>query len=212
VIKVKICGITNYDDAAMAVNLGADALGFIFAPASPRKIEPAAAAEIIRRLPPFIKSVGVFVNEDINKIRDIADYCGLDCIQLHGDETLEMCESLMPRTIRAIRMKDDTDTSQLQVYRGKTRALLLDTYSKKMSGGTGKTFNWDKAVEINALGLPVILAGGLTPSNIEEAIKKVRPYGVDINSGIEKSPGIKDHELMKGLFQNIGKEKKGRSK
>lgn len=203
-VKVKICGITNYDDAAMAVSLGADALGFIFAQASPRKIEPAKAADIIRRLPPFIKSVGVFVNEDINKIRDIADYCGLDCIQLHGDETPETCETLMPRTIKAIRVKNDFDASRLLSYSGKVRALLLDTYSEKAAGGTGKTFNWDKALEIKTLGLPVILAGGLTTSNIAEAIRKVRPYGVDINSGIEKSPGIKDHELMKEMFFNIG--------
>lgn len=208
-IKVKICGITNYDDADMAVSLGADALGFIFAPASPRKIEPATAAEIIKRLPPFIKTVGVFVNEDIEKIKDISAYCGLDAIQLHGDETPEACETLMPRTIKAIRVKDDTDLSKLQAYMGKVRALLLDTYSEKAAGGTGKTFNWDKAIEIKTLGLPVILAGGLTPSNIEEAIKKVRPYGVDINSGIEKSQGIKDHGLMKELFLNIGREKIG---
>jgi phosphoribosylanthranilate isomerase len=203
VLKVKICGITNYDDAAMAVSLGADALGFIFAPVSPRKIEPASALEIIGRLPPFIKSVGVFVNEDINKIRDITSYCGLDIIQLHGDETPEICESLMPRAVKAIRVKDDTDISQLKAYRGKIRAFLLDTYSEKAAGGTGKTFNWDKAVEIKTLGLPVILAGGLIPSNIEAAIKKVRPYGIDINSGIEKSPGIKDHRLMKELFEKI---------
>lgn len=208
-LKVKICGITNYDDAAMAVSLGADALGFIFVPASPRQIEPAIAADIIRRLPPFIKSTGVFVNEDISVIKDIIDYCGLDIIQLHGDEAPAMCESLMPRTIKAIRVKNDTDTSQLEAYIGKVRAFLLDTYSEKATGGTGKTFNWDKAIEINALGLPVILAGGLKPSNIEEAIRKVRPYGVDINSGIEKSPGKKDHELMKELFLNIGREKIG---
>ncbi len=202
-VKVKICGITNYDDAAMAVSLGAHALGFIFASMSPRKIEPATASEIIKRLPPFIKSVGVFVNEDTNKIRDIAVYCGLDSIQLHGDETPEMCESLMPLAIKAIRTRDDTDISQLEAYRGKVRALLLDTYSEKAMGGTGKSFNWDKAIEIKTLGLPVILAGGLTPSNIKEAIKKVKPYGVDINSGIEKSPGKKEHALMKELFINI---------
>jgi phosphoribosylanthranilate isomerase len=109
----------------------------------------------------------------------------------------------MPRTIKAIRVKDDTDISQLEAYKGKVRALLLDTYSEKAAGGTGKTFNWDKAVEINNLGLPIILAGGLTSSNIEDAIEKVRPYGVDVNSGIEKSPGIKDHTLMKEMFERI---------
>ncbi len=210
-VKIKICGITNYDDAAMAASLGADALGFIFAPASPRKIEPVTAAEIIRRLPPLIKSVGVFVNEDIDVINDITKFCGLDCIQLHGDETPERCESLMPGIIKAVRVKDDTDTSQLQIYRRKVSALLLDTYSDRISGGTGKTFNWDKAVEINTLGIPVILAGGLTPSNIKEAIIKVRPYGIDINSGIEKSPGKKDHRLMKELFEEINSSRRQKS-
>jgi phosphoribosylanthranilate isomerase len=202
-LKVKICGITNFDDAAMAAGLGANALGFIFASVSPRNIEPATAKEIIKRLPPFIKTVGVFVNEEIDKIRCIATSCGLDAIQLHGDETPEICEALMPRTIKAIRVKDDFDTSHLLSYRGKVRAFLLDTYSEKAVGGTGKTFNWDKAIEINSIGIPVILAGGLTPSNIAEAIKKVKPYGVDVNSGIEKSPGIKDHELMKELFEKL---------
>jgi phosphoribosylanthranilate isomerase len=211
-LKVKICGITNYDDAAMAASLGADALGFIFAPVSLRNIEPVTAADIIKRLPPFIKTVGVFVNEDIDKIRNIAAYCGLDVVQLHGDESPEICETLMPRTIKAIRVKDDFDSSGLLSYRGKVRAFLLDTYSEKAVGGTGKRFNWDKAVEINSLGIPIILAGGLTPSNIIEAINKVKPYGVDVNSGIEKSPGIKDHSLMKELFLNIGKEKIGNSK
>ncbi|NLA75511.1 MAG: phosphoribosylanthranilate isomerase [Deltaproteobacteria bacterium] len=208
-LKVKICGITNYDDAVVAANLGADALGFIFAPKSPRKIEPAIAAEIIKELPPFIKTVGVFVNEHIDKIKDIVDYCGLDSIQLHGDETPEICEALMPRAIKAVRVRDDFDTSRLLSYRGKIRAFLLDTYSEKAAGGTGKTFNWDKALEINSIGIPVILAGGLTPSNITKAIKKVRPYGVDINSGIEKGPGVKDHEAMKELFQKIRKEERG---
>jgi phosphoribosylanthranilate isomerase len=202
-LKVKICGITNYDDAAMAAGLGANALGFIFASVSPRNIEPTTAVEIIKKLPPFIKTVGVFVNEDIDKIRNIAAYCGLDAIQLHGDETPEICETFMPRTIKAIRVKDDFDSSGLLSYREKVRAFLLDTYSEKAVGGTGKTFNWDRAVEINSIGIPIILAGGLTPSNIEEAIKKVRPYGIDVNSGIEKSPGIKDHELMKVLFEKI---------
>jgi phosphoribosylanthranilate isomerase len=204
VIRVKICGITNYDDAAMAASLGADALGFIFASVSPRNIKPAVAKQIITRLPPFIKTVGVFVNEDIDKIKDIAGYCGLDAVQLHGDETPEICEALMPRAIKAIRVKDDFNASHLLLYRGKVRAFLLDTYSEKVAGGTGKRFNWDRAVDINSLGIPIILAGGLTTSNIVEAINKVKPYGVDINSGIEKSPGIKDHTLMKELFLNIG--------
>jgi len=202
VTKVKICGITNYDDAAMAVDLGADALGFIFAE-SPRKIGPANARDIIRRLPPFIKSVGVFVNEDITRLTDIADYCGLDNIQLHGDETPEICERLMPRAIKALRIKDNSTPLDYLEYKGKVKAFLLDTYSEKAAGGTGITFNWDIALGFKKLGVPVILAGGLNPSNIRDAIEKVKPYAVDIGSGIEERPGKKDHELMIQIFEVI---------
>lgn len=203
-VKIKICGITNYDDAALAANLGADALGFIFA-SSPRKIEPENARAIIRKLPPFVKSIGVFVNEETNKIMDIIEYCGLDNVQLHGNESPETCEEFMPRTIKALRIKDDCTPEQYETYKGKVKAFLLDTYSEKAAGGTGKTFNWDMAVKIKKLGVPIILAGGLVPSNIKDAILKVNPYGLDISSGIEEQPGKKDHSLMEKLFEEIGK-------
>ena len=204
---IKICGITNYEDAALAVDLGVDALGFIFVASSPRKIEPDNASEIIKKLPPFVKAVGVFVNEKTDKIMDIVKYCGLDNIQLHGDESPETCEVLMPRSIKVLRIKDDSTPEQYVTYRGKIRAFLLDTYSKKAAGGTGKTFNWDIAVKMKDLGVPIILAGGLNPSNIQEAIQKVNPYGLDIASGIEEKPGKKDHSLMKELFEKIRKIK-----
>ena len=202
--KVKICGITNYDDAARAVDLGADALGFIFA-SSPRKIDTDRAMEIIKKLPPFVKSVGVFVNENRKKVTDIAEYCGLDNVQLHGDESPEICGRLMPRTIKALRIKDNSVPEAYLEYRGRVKAFLLDTYSEKAMGGTGKTFNWDVALDFKKLGIPVILAGGLNPSNIREAIEKVGPYAVDVGSGIEERPGKKDHELMRKLFENINK-------
>lgn len=204
---IKICGITNYEDAALAVDLGVDALGFIFVASSPRKIEPDNASEIIKKLPPFVKAVGVFVNEKTDKIMDIVKYCGLDNIQLHGDESPETCKALMPRSIKVLRIKDDSTPEQYVTYRGKIRAFLLDTYSKKAAGGTGKTFNWDIAVKMKDLGVPIILAGGLTPSNIQEAIQKVNPYGLDIASGIEEKPGKKDHSLIKELFDKIRKIK-----
>lgn len=204
--KIKICGITNYDDAAMAVDLGVDALGFIFA-SSPRKIEPDKARKIIMKLPPFVKTVGVFVNEDTENMLDIVKCCGIDNIQLQGDEPPETCESLMPRTIKALKIKDDCIPQQFSLYKGTVKALLLDTYSKKVAGGTGKTFNWDIAVKMKALGVPIILAGGISPSNIGEAVKKVNPYGIDVGSGIEEKPGKKDHSLMKELFENLRKEK-----
>lgn len=201
-IKVKICGITNYDDAAMAVKLGADALGFIFA-LSPRKISPEKARDIISKLPPFIKSVGVFVNEDPYKINEMIKYCGIDNVQLHGAESPELCEKYMPRTIKALRVKDEAILKQVPLFIGKVKAFLLDTYSEKKAGGTGKIFDWGIANNIRDYDIPVILAGGLTPSNIEEAVQKVNPYGVDVNSGIEESPGKKSPVLMKELFEKI---------
>ena len=201
-IKVKICGITNLDDANLAVKLGADALGFIFAP-SPRRIDPKTARDIIRRIPPFVKAVGVFVDEDPEKIDEIITFCGIDLIQLHGDEPPEICDRFMPRTIKALRIADESVIESVKVYKGKIKALLLDTYSEKMAGGTGKGFDWEIAIKIRDADIPIILAGGLGPSNIEEAISRVRPYAVDVNSGVEERPGKKNRHLMEELFQKL---------
>jgi phosphoribosylanthranilate isomerase len=200
--KIKICGITNSEDADMAVKLGTDALGFIFA-RSPREITPEQARDIIKGLPPFIKSVGVFVNEDPSVIHETVNYCGLDIVQFHGDESPEICAEFMPHSIKALRVKNYSIVEKLSGYKGRVKAFLLDTYSKDMAGGTGETFNWDIAINIKETGIPIILAGGLEPSNIEEAISRVKPYAVDINSGIEESPGKKSHILMKELFEKI---------
>jgi phosphoribosylanthranilate isomerase len=198
-VKVKICGITNLEDASNAVVLGADALGFIFAP-SPRQIAPQKASEIIRAIPPLVKTVGVFVNEAPATIREVMQHCGLDLIQLHGDESPAFCDEFMPYAIKALRIKDESSLQLSQAYHGTIRALLLDTYSKDMVGGTGKTFDWDLAVRIKNQGIPIILSGGLTPSNIAQAINTVRPYAVDVNSGIESYPGKKDYILMKAMM------------
>jgi phosphoribosylanthranilate isomerase len=198
-VKVKICGITNLSDAATAVELGASALGFIFAP-SPRRITPHKARSIIRALPPFVKSVGVFVNEGLAGIRDVMQYCGLDLIQLHGDESPDLCNELMPYAIKALRIKDESCLLTIRAYHGKVRALLLDTYSKEKAGGTGKTFDWSLAVRIKEIGIPIILSGGLRPSNIDLAVYTVRPYGVDVNSGVEDYPGKKNPILMKAVM------------
>ena len=200
--KVKICGITNYDDASFAVKLGADALGFIFA-SSPRKISPEEAREIIRKIPPFVKSVGVFVNEKPETIEEIIEYCGIDIVQLHGDESPELCERYMPRTIKVLRVKDESILDQIPLYRDKVKAFLLDTYSEKKAGGTGKIFDWDIANKIKDYNIPIILSGGLNPSNIEEALQKVNPYAVDVVSGTEQSPGKKSYMLMKEFFEKI---------
>ncbi len=203
-VKVKICGITNLADASIAVELGANALGFIFAP-SPRQIAPQKVREIIRAVPPFVKTVGVFVNEAPPTIREVMQHCGLDLVQLHGDESPALCEELMPCTIKALRIKDESSLQTGQAYHGKVRALLLDTYSKEKAGGTGKTFDWELAIKIKKMGFPIILSGGLALSNIVAAIHTVRPYAVDVNSGVEKCPGKKSHILIKELMEKVNR-------
>lgn len=201
-VKVKICGITNYEDAMFAAESGVDALGFIFA-SSPRRIEPAEAREIIRGLPPLVKTVGVFVDEDPERIKEIVGYCCLDIVQLHGNESPDVCERFMPGVIKSIRVKDDASIKGLEDYKGKTKGLLLDTYSEKAAGGTGRTFNWDLAIGAKEMGMPVILAGGLGPSNIVEAVLKVEPYAVDVSSGVEERPGKKSHTLIREFFEKL---------
>jgi len=201
-VAVKICGITDYEDASIAVELGAVALGFIFAD-SPRQITPQKARDIISAMPPFVNTVGVFVNEDPVVISKVIHYCGLDLVQLHGDESPDLCCELMPYTIKALRIKDESSLRTSQTYLGKVRALLLDTYSKDKAGGTGKTFDWQLAIKIKKLGIPIILAGGLGPSNIDGAISTVRPYAVDVNSGVEERPGKKSHTLMNDLMEKV---------
>lgn len=201
-VAVKICGITNYEDATLAVDLGAAALGFIFAD-SPRQITPQKALDIIHAIPPFVKTVGVFVNEGPAEIREVIHYCGLDLVQLHGDESPDLCHALMPSTIKALRIKDASSIQSSQAYQGKVRALLLDTYAKDKAGGTGLTFDWRLAIKIKELGTPIILAGGLDPSNIHDAIQTVRPYAVDVNSGVEECPGKKSPMLMKDLMKRV---------
>ena len=198
-VQIKICGITNLEDASMAVDRGANALGFIFAP-SPRKIAPQKVRKIVQSIPPFVKTVGVFVNETLATIREVMQYCGLDLVQLHGDESPAFCDELMPYTIKSLRVKDDSCLQTSRAYRGKVRALLLDTYSEEKVGGTGKTFDWKLAIKVKKTGIPIILAGGLGPTNVNLAIQTVNPYAVDVNSGIEEYPGKKDPVLMKALM------------
>lgn len=203
-VAVKICGITDYEDASIAIGLGASALGFIFAH-SPRRITPQKARDIISAIPPFVKTVGVFVNEGHATIREIKHYCGLDLVQLHGDESPDFCHDLMPYTIKALRIKDESSLHSIQAYRRKVRALLLDTYSKDKAGGTGKTFDWELALKVKRFGMPIILSGGLGPSNIDKAINIVRPYAVDVNSGVEERPHEKSPILMKDLMEKVSR-------
>ena len=200
--RVKICGITNIKDAVAAAEYGADALGFVFQPKSPRAITPETAKNIVSALPPFITTIGVFVNESKLEIERIIRYVGLNIVQLHGNEPPDACQ-LNRKVIKAIRVKDLTDLEPLKRY--DVSAFLLDTYSPHTMGGTGQIFNWDIAVEAKKFGR-IILAGGLNHENIEEAIKWVRPYGIDVATGVESNKkGEKDHKKLK-LFIEKARE------
>ncbi len=203
-VKVKICGITNAADAAMAVEMGADALGFIFAE-SPRQISPERARQIIGGMPPFVKTVGVFVDEGRETIKGVMDFCRLDMVQLHGSESPAFCGKFKPRAVKAFRLKDASSLLPMEAYREHVRAFLLDTYLEGVAGGTGTTFDWSLARKTGDFGVPVILSGGLGPSNIRQAVTAVTPYAVDVNSGIEMRPGKKDPALMKALMGQINR-------
>lgn len=193
--KIKICGITNLEDAKAALDFGADALGFVFFRESPRAISPQRAASIISKLPVFTATVGVFVDQPGDEIQKIINETGIDIVQLHGDESPESCR-LLRRVIKGIRVKSLESLEPLKSYRDLVSAFLLDTFAPHMPGGTGQVFNWDIAIEAKNFGR-IILAGGLTPENISEAIRRVNPYAVDVSSGVELVKGKKDHQKMK---------------
>ncbi len=189
-VRVKICGITSADDARAAVGAGVDALGFMFYEPSPRCVTPEQAAAIIAKLPTHVAKVGVFVDADEAAVRTTAAMAGLDTLQFHGSEPPEFCARFELRTIKAFRVKDSGSLAQLPDY--ETDAWLLDSYVQGVPGGTGERFNWDLAVEAKRLGRPILLAGGLTPENVGEAVGQVTPYGLDVSSGVEAAPGRKD--------------------
>ena len=211
-VRVKICGITHMADAEAAVESGADALGFIFAK-SPRQITPQKAKDITRRISPFVKTVGVFVNKQPAKIREIMDFCGLDLVQLHGNEPVSVCSDLAPKVIKAFRVQGEESLLGIADFKGHVRAILLDTYQKGLNGGTGKTFDWRLALKAKKTGIPLVLSGGLCPDNIEEALERMNPFAIDISSGIEKMPGVKDHGRIRifmdkvAAFQNLQNKK-----
>jgi phosphoribosylanthranilate isomerase len=201
-MKIKICGITNVEDADVAVKAGADALGFVMYRKSPRWVEPAVARSIIDGLPPFVSAVGVFVNEEAEKVRTLMDECGFALAQLHGDESALYCQNLARPVLKAIRLKDRGTFLALAEFQGRAnvRGVLIDAFSDQTYGGTGQTVDWALAHEA-ARSAPIILAGGLNPTNVAEAVQAVRPYGVDVSSGVEKSPGKKDPDKVKAFIE-----------
>ena len=198
-VKVKICGITTVDDALMAVAAGADALGFVFHSLSPRNIGVEAAAAIIREVPPFVQTVGLFVNVPIEYVNDTVEATGLDVVQLHGDETPEYCRLVGRRVVKAFRIKDIDSLEPIRRY--SVAGFLLDAWSPKAYGGTGMTFNWDIAKVAEQYG-PIILAGGLTPENVAQAVETVSPFAVDVSSGVESVPGKKDPEKVLAFIRH----------
>jgi phosphoribosylanthranilate isomerase len=202
--KIKICGITNQEDADIAVQEGADALGFVFYAESPRYVQPAIAQHIIASLPPFVIPVGVFVNHDLEMVKRLYDDCGLGLAQLHGDESPDFCESLQRPALRAIRIKNRRSYLALAEWKGRigVRGFVVDAFSDTAYGGTGHTTDWSLAGEV-AKAVPILLAGGLNPENVREAIRQVQPYGVDVSSGVELSPGRKDPGKIREFIQSV---------
>ena len=203
-VKVKVCGITNAEDALAAVEAGADALGFIFYEKSPRYVVPVVASRIIAELPPLVLPVGVFVNAGVATVRSIMDTCGLGMAQLHGDENVSYCHELSRPAMKALRLKDRGSLLALAEYRGRggVRGFVIDTFSEVAYGGTGQVTDWSLAAEV-AKSTPVLLAGGLTPDNVTEAIRTVHPYGVDVSSGVESAPGKKDHTKIRAFLNAV---------
>ncbi len=203
-VRIKVCGITNEKDALKAANLGAWALGFIFYKKSPRFISPYKVKKIIEQLPPFITPVGVFVNHNLGAMRDIIGHCGLRVVQLHGDEDHHFCHRLRRykvKIIKAFRVESSFTPSVVEPF--KADAYLFDTFSKDAYGGTGTNFDWTLLKDIKSANVPIILSGGLNSQNVIEPVNNLKPYAVDVNSGVEEAPGKKDHGKMKDFIDIV---------
>jgi phosphoribosylanthranilate isomerase len=194
---VKICGITLAEDADAAIKAGADAIGFVFWPGSPRLIDPYRARAIAATLPPFVTTVGVFVNQPIEYVTGVASLVRLGAVQLHGDETIEYAAALSRPVVKAMSLGDDRVTA----WPAQT-TVLLDVHDPVRRGGTGRTIDWTAAAAV-AAGRRILLAGGLTPDNVAEAVARVRPFGIDVSSGVERTPGVKDHQRLRALFEAL---------
>lgn len=199
--RAKICGITTVEDAQAAVAAGADAIGLVFYAKSPRHVTVEEAAEIVASLPPFVDAVGLFVNTDPYEVNSVLSRVRLDLLQFHGDETSFYCQSFGRPYIKALRVRHGVDLLQSAAEYASAKALLLDTYQEGVVGGTGETFDW--SLIPGNLPKPVILAGGLTPLNVGEAISRVRPYAVDVSGGVEREKGIKDANMIAAFMRGV---------
>ncbi len=206
-IKIKICGITREEDAQYSIKLGAWALGFIFVKETPRYITNSNAKKIISTLPKNIEKIGVFADESIDSIEKTFHETGLTKIQLHGDESPEFCEKLSKTVdadiIKAFRIKDKKDLDLITNYKNKISFMLLDSYSSNSLGGTGKSFDWDIAIEAKKAKIPLIIAGGINTDNAKKAYSLVEPYALDISSGAEATKGIKDFDKLQKIFESV---------
>ena len=200
-VRVKICGITRPQDGREAARLGADAIGLVFYPNSPRAVDNATARAVVAALPPFVSVVGLFVNAAPEQVRRVLDQVPLDLLQFHGDESPEQCRQFGRPYLKALRMREDIDLAREAVRYGDAAGLLLDTYRPGVPGGTGERFDW--ALVPPRLAKPIVLAGGLTAQNVAAAIAAVRPFAVDLSSGVEADKGIKDPVRMKALMDAV---------
>jgi phosphoribosylanthranilate isomerase len=198
--RIKICGLTDKETAWAAVESGVDAIGFVFTP-SKRKVTPDRAREIIRSMPPYVSITGVFVDTDLAVLNDTAEYCRLDLVQLHGEESPEYCAGSVRPVVKTLKIRSAADLEAMQAYRHAVRAFLLDSYVPGSFGGTGQTFPWEYAEAVQGRA-PIILAGGLHAGNVMEAIRRTKPYGVDVSSGVE-TDGVKDPVKMFEFVQAV---------
>lgn len=199
--RVKICGITRQEDAWAAIEAGADALGFVFYAPSPRAVTAAQAQAIMQTLPPYVSKVGLFVNASEDEVQQVIDSTSLDCLQFHGDETADYCEKFNLPYYKAIRVKPDVNLIQCELDFASASALLLDTFSEKAVGGTGLTFDWSLIPA--GMHKPLILAGGLNPDNVVQAMREVQPYAVDVSGGVEAQKGIKSPQKIAALMRQV---------
>lgn len=201
--RVKICGITRLEDAQAAIRLGADAIGLVFYPPSPRAVTREQAASIVSSLPPFVTVVGLFVNASDSELSEVLEHVPLDLMQFHGEESPQACAGHGRPWIKAVRMRPSVDLEQIAQEYAEASGLLLDTYQAGVPGGTGQTFDWDRIP--GELASKVILAGGLNPDNVEQAIRQIHPYAVDVSGGVEAAKGIKDEAKMAAFIAGVNR-------